>query len=254
MQSNGGVAAFVLGLLIAVFACATPESVYWIAPGHQGAPGVDNIMVLPLNLTFAMPTEIEGASGRVFAELGRYFAARQRQAVTVSVIDANRLWAASIVEVEASAPETRGYEAAMSVLARRLGASGDFDAIVVPDLVFRDARLSRRTAEWDGVKRTFRMVNAPSSLDDSVIRTMSFGGSTSGVSVRVRVYTPTGTSVFEGYGGIDLIHQVNLADMTRKRRYQVEVRPDLLEDVELIRNAIAQAFLPYFEIPESSAW
>ena len=60
--------------------------------------------------------------------------------------------------------------------------------------------------------------------------------------------------MFEGYGGIDLIHQADLTDLVRKSRYQMEIRPDLLEDLDLIREAVAQAFVPYFDPPESTAW
>jgi len=243
-----------LGLLTFMFSCATPQPVYRLGDGQLVASGVRNILVLPLNITIAMPTEVEGKSEQVFEQLGNYFTAQQRKAVTVGVIEANRVWVASMEEVEASDLETKGYEAAMTVMARRLGRSGSFDAIVVPDLVFRNAKLSRQTAQWDGVKRRFKTVRAPGAVEDSVIRTMSFGGSTSGVSFRARIYSPAGDFAFEGFGGIELVHQVDLTDIVRKRRFRYEIRPDLLEDLDLIRKGITQAFVPYFEPPEPTAW
>jgi hypothetical protein len=121
-----------------------------------------------------------------------------------------------------------------------------------PDPVFRNAKVSRRSAEWDGAKRSLRIVNKPLSFDDSIVRTMSFGGSTAGVSVRTRVYAPTGDLVFEGYGGIELVYQMNLEDLDRSRRFRFDTRPDLLQDVELIRDGIEQSFLPYLETLDSS--
>jgi hypothetical protein len=245
MLSTSRAARCSIWLLIGV-ACAKPDPVYWIENGHAGAPGVENVLVVPLNITFSMPTDVESQSDLVFAELANYLIAQKREPVTVSVVDANRLWASCILEVGESRP------AAVSLLAQRLGESGDYDAIVIPDIVFRNAKLSRRSAEWDGANRSLRIVNKPPRFDDSIVRTMSFGGSTAGVSVRTRVYAPTGDLVFEGYGGIELVYQMNLEDLDRSRRFQIDTRPDLLQDVELIREGVEQSFLPYLEPLNSS--
>ena len=137
---------------------------------------------------------------------------------------------------------------AIKIFARRLRETTDFDAFVVPSLAYRNAKLFRRVAKWDGVVR--RISDAG---DESTRIPESYKGNVLGVSLRVTIFGVGGEEIFANYGGLGLAHSFWLtpgADGVLGARpldEVLEVRGNLREGVEL-------AFEPYLPRPGSSDW
>ncbi len=107
----------------------------------------------------------------------------------------------------------------------------DAQIIVVLSVVMRTATyVSRRTLAWDGVKRRERGAHAMSSME----------GSLPAGSLMTAIFEPSGERVFMGYGGLDLIFELNL----RAKKY--DLREDIFEDEDNLLEGICTSFHPYF--------
>ena len=66
-------------------------------------------------------------------------------------------------------------------------------------------------------------------------------GGVEALSLWVRVYSAAGEKLFESYGGLEPIQRMRVVDW----KFHMEVRDDILEDSETLRDGIAVAFDPY---------
>jgi hypothetical protein len=64
----------------------------------------------------------------------------------------------------------------------------------------------------------------------------------------VIVYARDGEKVFEGRGGLEFIHDVDLSGMIETARYGYVLRRDLFQ-IGVLREAIVLAFDPYLTPP-----
>jgi hypothetical protein len=102
-----------------------------------------------------------------------------------------------------------------------------------------------------------RMVNAPSlptgGWRDTFaegVRAGGISGEASVTSVHVMVFSRAGERVFEGRGGIEFSHEIDLALAKRSYTWQYRLRDDLFEERDALREGIAIAFDPYLAPPE----
>ena len=134
--------------------------------------------------------------------------------------------------------------------------------LIVPNLVYREApiRLYDQIAVWDGVRRPLTVkgyhTSSHSMHGDTKIR-----GKTQGVSLHVAAYAPAGALVFEGYGGLDLIHEWELrtewhVDRNMHRYavpvYEQRLMRKRLADEAHLAEGVALAFDPYL-VPAGAA-
>jgi len=118
-----------------------------VAPRYAGAAAVREVVLLPLNVVIAMPSEVEPGADRVAAELLAYLKRQGKSVRSLSLVDARVAWLRSAEAVLAH-PEAhpKGFEGAAQVLARNLREGGAYDALIVPAIVMRPAKLAVRHA------------------------------------------------------------------------------------------------------------
>ena len=136
----------------------------------------------------------------------------------------------------------------MRVFTRGLLGSTAFDALVVPSLVYREARLNRRRIKWDGVVRRLGKQE-----DESRRVPESFKGVISAVSLHVMVFGAGGELIFENYGGVNLAHELSLAP-SGQGELRADLRDDVLGEHRVLRDGVELAFEPYLPRPSSSDW
>ena len=67
--------------------------------------------------------------------------------------------------------------------------------------------------------------------------------------VHVMIFTRDGQRIFEGRGGIDFIHVVDLSRFAKKRRPDMVLRSNLPGSLDALREGIEIAFAPYLPLP-----
>jgi hypothetical protein len=158
--------------------------------------------------------------------------------------DALRAWsdAVRLLEDRIADPSER-LEAAAAVFTHVLRDQGtfEFDSLVFPSLVFRDARVRGRIAHWDGVRRRLHVRTARGVSPYPFFR--SWEGEIEGLSLQVAVYEPDGRQIFQGWGGLDLTHDPVVVGASIAPTMLPQVR--ILENVEHVREGVARALGPY---------
>jgi len=235
------------------FGCFTPPHPYAIAPGHEGAAGAKKILLLPLNVVVALPEELERPSRRVAKLTTGYLEACGKDVSTVSLYSARDFWRASVREVEDSGDAERNFDAAAPVFVRRIQQSQPFDALVMPSLVYRTARVVQgsRFVAWDGVKRELETVNEPRVVGGFIV-VVDPAGEMPAVSLHVLVFDADGERIFESYGGLDLVHKFDFSTapkVMRKGHLGMPLKSKRLGDEAAIREGIAVTFEPYLTPP-----
>ncbi len=118
----------------------------------------------------------------------------------------------------------------------------------MPSLVYREAKLSRRSIKWDGVLRRLGKQE-----DESRRVPESFRGVISAVSLHVMVFGAGGELIFENYGGVDLAHELTQV-RDELGGLRADLRGDALEEHRFIREGVELAFEPYLPRPSSTDW
>jgi hypothetical protein len=231
--------------LLAVFSCASdPANV--LVPGHAGAPGVKRFLVCAPNTVIALPAELQDVPKALREQIDAYLEFQGREAEWINLYDSKRLW----VEAMTAAKNKSTIEKTPEFFARVLDEHYDFDAIVMPSILLHNADGSKGLASWDGVERHMRVVNQPRrDARSGGIQFAGLSGELMVTSVHVMVFSRGGEKIFEGRGGIEFIHEVDLGTFEKKRTLQVRLRDDLGRDVDALREGIAIAFDPYLTPP-----
>lgn len=234
--------ATVVGACLAL-ACASLKShPYEIEADHVGAPGVRTVAVLPLNLVLALPGELEYPSRQVERQITRYLRDTGLQVLVVRLHEARKLLAAG-------EPADGDDAGARRAFVERLRADRAFDVVVLPSLVYREARVRAVTHEvaWDGVTRELSIVGEH-QREYSLSYTADVAGRMPAVSLNVLVYDDRGQRIFESYGGLDLVHEASMVTPGQNLSYQWRLKRHRLEDEDAIREGVAVAFDPYLPI------
>ena len=71
-------------------------------------------------------------------------------------------------------------------------------------------------------------------------------------SVHVMIFTRDGQRIFEGRGGIDFVHVIDLSRFARKRKPETKIRDNLPGSLDALREGIELAFAPYLRDRRSS--
>ena len=228
--------------------CSTPDRAPTVEASHRSAPNAARFAILPANALVRLPDELSGARNRVLGAITRYLGVHGRERRVIELSQARQLWRASIAEVKASDSFPRDFRAAMRVFTRRLLESTAFDALVVPSLVYREAKLSRRRIKWDGVVRRLGKQE-----DESLRVPESFRGVISAVSLHVMVFGAEGELIFENYGGVDLAHELTLVP-GEQGGLRADLRDDVLGEHRHLHEGVELAFEPYLPTPPSTDW
>lgn len=205
-------------------------------------------LILPLNLAAAMPSELEPFSGVIWEEIERYLRAHDKQLKTVSPEVARKLWIRSVQKVRVGERGARaGFEDAARALALELRKHAEFGAMVVPSVFIREARISERSARWDGVERELELEKRSSG--DPNLAEMPFEGVAPAASLHIAIFDSNGDEIFEGKGGLDLLVRVRVAgeDAAGLPTFAFTPRSQPFENREHLREGITVAFAPLLE-------
>jgi hypothetical protein len=243
MRLNGS------GLLtIILLGCAGHTNI--VAPGHEGAPSVKRFLVCAPNTVIALPAELQDATGVLRQQIDAYLRFQSREAQWIDLYDSKRLWN----EAMTAAKEHGAIEKTPEYFAKELDEHYDFDAIVMPSILLHKTRAFEGSAQWDGVSRRMQVLNAPRLPTGRAQSTLAEGIAQGGISgdvlvtsVHMLVFSREGERVFEGRGGVDFVHDVDLT--VAKRSWQFRTR-DLKKNIDPLREGIAIAFDPYLTPPE----
>jgi hypothetical protein len=244
----------ILRLVLALVLGCASGPVNTIAPGNEGAPNIHRFLVCAPNTAIPLPPELEEAAGPLRQQVDAYLHWHDREAEWLDFYDSRRLWGEAI----AVAKNEGAIEKAPTLFVQTLAEHFQFDALVMPSVIVHQERTTSGQASWDGVDRTLHVVNAPKRIPGvsrSQRGTMvaEAGRPTADLlvtSVHVMIFTRDGQRIFEGRGGIDFIHVVDLSRFARRRKPELIVRSNLPGSIDALREGISIAFAPYLTPPE----
>jgi hypothetical protein len=225
---------------------------------EDGAPAGPRVAVAPLNLPVELAPDLEDAVDPVGLEIVRHLRSRGARVAVIFAADAWTLWRRSAAAVQAAgagAPDPVGVGRAFAL---SLAEHADYDLLVLPSLVFRDARVMGHFAHWDGVRRRIRFrgrSGAPPAgarpIPDPIAGDAAapppeseWRGRITGLSVHALAFTPEGRSVFQGFGGLDLVHDAVLEREGSGDAPSLRLQPALLENGEHLRQGVARVLDP----------
>jgi hypothetical protein len=230
--------------LVASLGCASdpPSALRW--QQVDGADDAARIVVAPLNLSLRLDHDLEDAVAPVEEEIIRTLqSSGARVALIWPPADAWSLWRDSMAAIQSSEDPDRDLEAAAGVFVRTLREHADFDLVVMPSLVFREARVVGRTARWDGVQRRVSVRVRPGP--ESGAPATEWEGRITGLSLYVLGFTPEGRRLFEGLGGLDLVHDAVVAETRNHGRSFLRLQREVLENPEHVQEGVALALDGY---------
>jgi hypothetical protein len=214
-----------------------------VASGFEGASAVRDVALFPLNVVVPLPPGLEGAAPLVEEEIRDYLASQGKRVQSLAAEDALAAWLASAQALKAQVGAPRmDFEGAAAILARRLDAQRRFDALVLPWIALRPAKVRGRSVSWDGVTRTLRVVN-PEGRSLQLLKDLQ--AQAAAPSLQLAVFAPDGRKLFEGVGGLDLLHALVLeGDPTR---IDAELLPpaQIFSDRSSLQEGVAVAFDPF---------
>lgn len=245
VRSCLGLAGLIAAVAILAFACAhgsgDPNSEYVT---HADADKPLHFMVLPVNLTIKTPTELEPLLDDMFGAIAGYIRDRGDTLETVSRRQATAQWAESIIHVKESEALKDDFATAMRVYVERIVESHTFDAVISPSIVYRTTKTRDRTVKWDQVFRKMKVINLSKEAKNKGLG-RSLTVAIAGVSLHVMVFDPGGDLIFQKYGGLDLIHDVDMAGAEFTMSHKLSLKTEPLKESDHISEGIGVAFDPY---------
>jgi hypothetical protein len=219
------------------------------------------VILAPLNLGVALPPDLDDAVPIVEQAL---IADLQRRGARVAVIwppDATALWQECVAGIDSTGDPARDLRAAARSFAEILGEKEPYAVLLLPSLVLREARVSGRSAQWDGVRRRIGVRvqsqdDASQPAPDSPVFDASglaaaaeWRGRTMGLSLHLLAWRPGRRTPSERWAGLDLVHDAVQMRRGRGAPATLELRPraQLLADPALVQEGVALAVDPIWE-------
>lgn len=236
-----------LALVLVLQGCATaPPRAPSVLMGSENRV----FLILPLNVATPMPRELEHFSAIVWKELELYLRNQEKQLKTISSKAARTLWLRMIRQLRAGGSAAAvGYEDAARALTLELRKHTDFDTMIAPSLFIQKARITNRSARWDGVAHELEI--EARGLAARSLMAKPFEGLAPAASVHVVAFDPSGDRIHEGQGGLDVLVRVQVKAGDRadpngpNPTFQFATRTDLFADRTRLREGINEAFVPF---------
>lgn len=233
-------------------------ALYALLPACAGGPpasagGSDeplaSVLLFPLNVVAALPTDVESGVGPVSEELAAELAARGYEVESVELRAARDAWLEGALALKAEVgPDKMSFDGAASMLARRLAAQRPFDVLILPWLVVGPAsKGSGAWVRWDGIKRKIQLAER----EGERVQMGRIGaykewlervsGSLPAASVQVAAFSPTGAKLCQRAGGLDLLVDVAIESQGRTIYFDWAPKAAPLEDRRHLREGVLLA-------------
>ena len=205
----------------------------------------ERIVILPMNVTAALPAELKDESSAVWSALEVYLRAHGASLKTLAYPSARSLWLASIRDARAD-PKLKdpGFEEAARLFVAKLVQHTEFDALVVPSLYVQRAQLAGTSARWEGTEQTIELVGR---ADVQIPSDAAIEGVVPAASLHVAVFDASGAKLHEGRSGLALLVRARLAHSGTPNEpptFAFVPRDGPLDRGRLVRGA-ARAFTPW---------
>jgi hypothetical protein len=116
--------------------------------------------------------------------------------------------------------------------------------VISPSIVYRTTKTRDRKVKWDGVFRRIKVVNlSDEAKNKGLARRITL--EIAGVSLHVMVFGPEGDLIFQKYGGLDLVHDVDMAGAEFTMHPGLSLKDGLLKESDHLSEGIGVAFDPY---------
>lgn len=218
-----------------------PRHEYTLLPGRAFDGRQTTVLVVPVNETMEIPSGLEKGQRLVSDLLRVYLEAKGLEVIEVERgafrpaldVAVGRADHEMLSGQSRSVTSELGFGRIVPFLAAELG--GEPDLVVVPNMMMRMAELGgSSTVRWDDVRRRMRGA-----------RGVSLSGTNPAASLWVAVYDDEGERLFSGFGGLDLLFDID------PQRGRSELIEDRLEDTEHLAEGVCVAFHPFFGEGES---
>jgi len=228
-----------LALALLCVACAARQ------PSGAGTAAMRRVVLFPLNVVVNLPSDVESGVRPVAEELEAFVRAHRLEIQTLAFAQARDEWLRSALALKREVgSEKMDFEGAARTLARRLSEAQRFDALILPWIAMRAARMQGATISWDGVKRKLRLTPTE-GRNRGKWALGSFRMQVQAPSLQVAVFSPAGQKLFEGVGGLDLVEDADLEVTAARIHFEMTPRPAIFEDRALLREGIETAFDPF---------
>jgi hypothetical protein len=218
-----------------------------VASGYEGAPAVGDVLLLPSNVVLPAPPGLESAPPLVDEEIRSYLDSHGKRVHSLTNEEAQAEWLASARALKAEVGTAQmDFDGAAATLARRMHAERRFDVLVLPWIALRPAKVRGRSVTWDGVTRTLRVRN-PEGRNLQVLRDLDTQAAAP--SLHVAVYSPDGQKLFEGVGGLDLLHALVIEGEPTRIDAELLPRSQIFAERSSLQEGIAVGFDPFLPRP-----
>jgi hypothetical protein len=212
---------------------------------------VRRVLLCPLNVTLALPSEISGESRFVEREIEGYLGKHGLEVQKLGLSETRGRWQRAAAEAKHTGSKDAG-----EIFVKDLRGSREFDAVVLPSLILRSVSVTDSSGTWDGVRRMVSMVNLPHRGQGGEAGTLSKGialggisGAVMAASLHVMAYLADGQRVFEGIGGLDFVQEADLGGASRSS-WELRMSPSRLRRPAVLSEGVEIAFGPFLPPPD----
>jgi hypothetical protein len=217
-----------------------PKHEYELVPGRSFDPSMATALVLPINETVQVPDGLEKGEDAVFGLLVAYLESKGLSVQTTDRAEFNRAMAEAaqaaareaISDEATSVSESIEFSDAIPHLLSELGVEADL--VIVPNMVIRTGKANGRRVRWDGVSRQKPGMANLAGLE----------GSEPVSSLWVLIYAGDGARLFSGYGGLDVLFELNVSAEKQ------ELIEDRLEHTGHLEEGVCISLHPFFGADE----
>jgi len=229
---------------------AAPSAADAAAPAPAPELAAQRVLLFPLNVVgVPLPTEVEAGADAVASELRAYLESRGVAVEALGLGAARDAWLrAAVAHKQEAGPEKMSLEGAASVLARQLREEHDFDALLLPWIEMKAAKMKDGELAWDGVERKVEFY----PLGKAKRARWVLGRLRIWVkvpSLRVLGVSPAGEKLFDAAGGLDLVEEAELDVSAAKMNFNMVPKDAIFTDRAHLREGIAIALAPFLPPP-----
>ena len=232
-------------MIIAMLLSCSPHRKFYpyrFVPTSLEKQPIKHVAVAPCNLIGEVPREIVGRENRLLHEIERYL--HQHNKVVRGPKDLRSHWdrrranSTGLFDAQTGSFKEKKANILLQKTIVEYCALKEVDAVVLPEVVPRKARLAGNYAYWDGVERRILIDSRYRRVDE-----FKYTGIIVGVSLKVLIFDKNGMCIFKSFGDIELATKLVYLDGIQ----QSASRDDHFDDAAMIQEAVKIAFHPFLK-------